>query len=338
MKKYLLPEDGQFYKANLHCHTDISDGRLSPAEIKRIYKEHGYAVVAYTDHYVMVPHPELADEDFLPLTGYELAVNEDGTADAHKRVCHFCFIALDPDHIMQEIHPENRYEEKDAALLHYDPAYPTYERTYSAECISDMMRIGRACGYFVTYNQPVWSRETYNDYCAFENMHAMEICNYGCIVEGYDDDNPRVYDDMLGSGKRIYCIATDDNHCGLPVDDPKFDAFGGFTMIKADKLEYKTVTDALVKGNFYASQGPLIHDLWFEDGNIHVTCSDAARITLATGQRRAGSVYAKTGEVLNEASFPVKETDGYVRLTVVDERGFKAYTNAYFTDELFGES
>ncbi len=335
MKTYLLPESGQFYKANLHCHTNISDGKLSPEEIKRIYKERGYAVVAYTDHYIMIPHPELADESFLPLTGYELAVNEDGSADPHKRVCHFCFIALDPDHKKQEIHHESRYEEKNADRLHYDPAYPTYERTYSAACISDMMRIGRECGYFVTYNHPVWSRETYNDYCSFEHMHAMEICNYGCIVGGYDDDNPRVYDDMLQSGKRIFCIAADDNHCGRPIDDPKFDAFGAFTMIKAEKLEYKTVTDALVRGDFYASQGPLIHALWFEDGYIHVTCSDAARVTMATGQRRAGSVYAKQGEVLREASFPVKPEDGYVRLTVVDERGFKAYTNAYFTDELF---
>ena len=33
MKKYLLPETGNFYKANLHVHTTISDGALSPEEI-----------------------------------------------------------------------------------------------------------------------------------------------------------------------------------------------------------------------------------------------------------------------------------------------------------------
>ncbi len=26
MRKYLLPETGSFYKANLHCHTNLSDG------------------------------------------------------------------------------------------------------------------------------------------------------------------------------------------------------------------------------------------------------------------------------------------------------------------------
>ncbi len=33
MKKYLLPEGGSFYKANLHCHSTYSDGEYSPAEI-----------------------------------------------------------------------------------------------------------------------------------------------------------------------------------------------------------------------------------------------------------------------------------------------------------------
>ena len=27
MKKYLLPNTGNYYKANLHCHTTLSDGK-----------------------------------------------------------------------------------------------------------------------------------------------------------------------------------------------------------------------------------------------------------------------------------------------------------------------
>ncbi|MBQ7302828.1 MAG: PHP domain-containing protein, partial [Clostridia bacterium] len=67
MKVYLLPESGRFYKANLHCHSDLSDGALPPAEIKRRYMEHGYSIVAFTDHDVLLPHTDLASEDFLPL-------------------------------------------------------------------------------------------------------------------------------------------------------------------------------------------------------------------------------------------------------------------------------
>ncbi len=49
MKKYLLPESGKFYKANLHLHTTISDGRMTPEEVKQAYMEQGYSLLAYTD-------------------------------------------------------------------------------------------------------------------------------------------------------------------------------------------------------------------------------------------------------------------------------------------------
>ena len=35
---YLLPgseQKGSYYKANLHCHTTFSDGRLTPEEVKK---------------------------------------------------------------------------------------------------------------------------------------------------------------------------------------------------------------------------------------------------------------------------------------------------------------
>ena len=38
MKKHLLPESGNFYKANLHCHTILSDGQKTPEQIKEEYK------------------------------------------------------------------------------------------------------------------------------------------------------------------------------------------------------------------------------------------------------------------------------------------------------------
>ena len=60
MIKHLLPENGQFYKANLHVHTNISDGKLSPEEVKKAYMEKGYSIVAFTDHDVFVPQNDLA--------------------------------------------------------------------------------------------------------------------------------------------------------------------------------------------------------------------------------------------------------------------------------------
>ena len=112
------------------------------------------------------------------------------------------------------------------------------------------------------------------------------------------------------------------------------DSFGGFTVIKADSLDYETVTAALEAGNFYASQGPEIYDLWVEDGKVHVTCSDAAEIYFNIGVRKAKRVLAAEGESLNSAEFEILPEYKYVRVTVVDREGKPANTNAYFIDNI----
>ena len=339
MKKYLLPKDGQFYKANLHCHTTISDGKLTPEQVKEAYKSHGYSVVAYTDHDIMIPHDELNDEGFLALHGYEMESGETGLPFKFRKTCHMCLIALKPDNLKQVCYHRSKYlighGEEYRHLAQFDDNYPDYERKYSHECISEMMQIGRDNGFFVTYNHPVWSLEDRRDYSSYEGMHAMEICNYGCFSAGFAEYNPIIYDDMLRMGKRIYCIGTDDNHNGAPLDSPRSDSFGAFTMIKAQSLAYTDITDALLAGNFYASQGPEIKELYFEDGKLYVATAACEQITLTTGTRKLRTVHREKGKTLTKACFEVLEEDIYVRITVKDKFGKYADTNAYFTDELF---
>ena len=79
MRKYLLPESGNFYKANLHCHSTLSDGRLTPEQLKKAYMDKGYSIIAYTDHDIMLDHSDLAEENFLPLRSYEMEITEKRT-------------------------------------------------------------------------------------------------------------------------------------------------------------------------------------------------------------------------------------------------------------------
>ena len=63
----LLPKEGNWYKANLHCHTVISDGTWTKEQVKEEYRKKGYSIVAFTDHRCYGWHPELQDENFLPI-------------------------------------------------------------------------------------------------------------------------------------------------------------------------------------------------------------------------------------------------------------------------------
>lgn len=333
MKRWLLPEGLPFFKANLHSHSTVSDGKFTPAELKKAYMEKGYSIIAFTDHEIMVPHPELASDDFLPLNGYEYAIMEDPTEGKTKaytrKCCHFCLIALEPDnqshvcwHGMLVGNAQNY-----AHYANVDPNAPLYQRVYSSECITEVMQAGRDAGFFVTYNHPAWSMEDMVDVVNYHGMHAMEIFNYGSYANGWEDYQPNMLDAMLRRGKNVFCIAADDNHSLNSM-------FGGWTMICAEKLEYRTITKALENGHFYASSGPEIHKLWFEDGYVHIECSPAAEIQVSYGNRRALRLKAEDGP-LTQADIPVSADSIYVRITVTDADGHHANTNPYYTKDLF---
>ena len=336
MRKYLLPEGGNFYKANLHCHTDVSDGRWTPEKVKEEYVKNGYSVVAYTDHNVMVPHGDLTDDGFLALTGFEINISKSRNGESVNgyKTCHICFIApteKDTDqicvHRTKYLSQSKRQKEVLDTVVKFDKNEPDFVRYYTAECINECIKRGQDNGYFVTYNHPVWSQESYPEYMSYEGMDAMEICNFGCLEAGWQEYNPRVYDDMLRGGKRIFCVATDDNHNG------RADSFGGFTVIKAEKLDYPTIFKALKDGHFYASQGPAINELYIEGDTVTVKCSPAREIRLNTGIIRASIARNDSGELITEASFKLEPEDTYFRITVVDESGKPADTNAYFLDQ-----
>lgn len=336
MRKYLLPEEGSFYKVNLHCHTTISDGRMTPEEIKALYQENGYSAVAFTDHDVFIPHPELTDESFVALHGYEMEVNEppiEGGEPRATRTCHMCLVALDPENETPVCWHREKYIPKksqpNAHLVKFDPSEPNYERVYSHEGVSDMMRRGREAGFFVTYNHPTWSLEHYPEYSGYKGMHAMEIMNHACIVMGYPEYNERVYDDILLSGNRIFVIGADDTH-------HLKDACGAYVMVKAPRLGYRELTSALVDGSFYASEGPEIKALYVEGGELKIETSPVKQICLSSGLRRASVRIGENGETITSAAFPIPEEATYIRLTVIGADGKKAYTNAYGPKELLG--
>lgn len=335
MRKYLLPENGNFYKANLHCHTTVSDGKKTPAEIKQMYMEKGYSIIAYTDHDVFAHQDHLTDDSFLALHATEIQIDEkrdDDKPSAQYKTCHMCFIAIDPQ---TDKHPwkyQSKFYANVTSELGGDTVFEENEyshpRIYSHECINEIIKSARDNGFFVTYNHPTWSLQDSSDFMYYENLNAMEITNYSCIVDGFFDYNPRVYDEMLRDGKRLFCVATDDNHNRVN------DSFGGFTVIKADKLEYENVTKALKNGDFYASQGPIINALWYEDKHVHIECENAKEIYYSTARTMGYAKRSVDGSGVCCADFPVDHFDRYFRITVVDFDNNVANTNAYFVDDI----
>ena len=97
--KVFISKDKKQFKANLHCHSTISDGKLTPEELKEAYKNAGYQVLAITDHCYPYPHNDMTDDDFLMLTGYEAYIrpNKKAKSDRYLPEVHLNLFARDKE-------------------------------------------------------------------------------------------------------------------------------------------------------------------------------------------------------------------------------------------------
>ena len=336
MKKYLLPPKGNFYKANLHSHSTLSDGKMTPEEVKKLYKDNGYSVLAITDHDFLRSQKELSENCFIMLTAYEIDIR-DFESEFHRGVrkaVHLNLFAKNPDNnTFIGFHPEtvkhlvNKGKVTKDEVNNVKYAGELRELYYSPAIVNGIIKSAKENGYLVSLNHPLWSLINYSDYSQYEGIWAVEIYNNGSAVLGFSDEE-YVYEEMLRQGKRVFCTATDDTHSIS-------DALGGFTMIKSEKLDYDSIISAMERGDFYASSGPEIHELYYEDGSVYIECSPVEKITLLTIGRRIFTKRAKDGELITSADFKIDpELHGYVRFRITDTSGKCAWTNAYYVDEL----
>ena len=314
----LLPAAGQFYKANLHCHTVLSDGRWTKEQVKAEYQKRGYSIVAFTDHRHYGWHPELMDDTFIPIAAYEADLNGPFPPSGSfqwVKTYHLNFYDTDP-----------------AARGGFTAVQPP-QQYGDLEALNGFIARMNADGFLCCYNHPYWSLQNYNDYAGLKGAFAMEIYNHGCELDGLYGYAPQAYDEMLRAGQKLFCVATDDNHDTYAPGDPRCDSFGGFTMFKLEKLTYASVIEALKKGDFYASTGPELQELYIRDGALCVRCSPVEKIYVVTSGRRCLMKLAAPGETLTEAVFPLNGDEGYVRVDCRDGQGRHAYSNAYWLDE-----
>ncbi|MBQ8813243.1 MAG: PHP domain-containing protein [Lachnospiraceae bacterium] len=334
---YLISPKKKQYKANLHCHSTNSDGRLTPEQLKEVYRRHGYDILAITDHEYPCDHSELGEDDFLMITGYEgyIRSQPNNGSDRFGPEVHLNLLARHPDNetLICYNKPYGRFIPDDR-LAQLRRAGSEETRAYTTEYINKYIQTARENGYLVTYNHPWWSMETEERIRSYEGYFSMEMCNYGCHVISGLEYSGVIYDKMLCAGKRIFCHAADDNHNKFPEGHPEWDSCGAFTMVLADELEYGAVINALETGEMYSSMGPVFHEVSFDGKQVHVECSEVKAIYVFCGSKSPRRVFAPVGQTIIGADIVIDEPSRYIRVTVEDHEGKKADTRGYFRDEL----
>ena len=340
MKKYILPDGLNWYRANMHCHTTCSDGTLTPEEVKEAYKNMGYSIVAYTDHEILLDHSDLNDEDFLAITSSEYSMNEavpsfpklsEGMYDwQRKKVYHMNIFSSDPHNVFQPAAHEDSIKWAENGKYVGTGKCDGYVRQYSKESINEVIRRCNEAGFLVQLNHPNWSLNEKEDYTGIEGLWSLEILNYATECISGAEYCPYIYDHMVRSGKNrnLFCNMGDDNHNrGGSFDH----SFGGSTIIGAKELKYDQVMAALEKGEFYCASGknpPKINALYVEDNVLKVDCSPATDV-FVTGMGRNFRYANTNGEEITHAEFKLDPQDVMFRVTVRDKYNNNAHTHFY---------
>lgn len=338
--KQLLPK--KFYKASLHTHSTVSDGKLTPQEVKGYYKQQGYSILALTDHHVIADHSDLNDEELLCLTGIELGLDDENykpPASFFGKSYHIGLIAKRADLLWQPYYKELPYPEAQPHLQKAEK--DVFPRVYDLQVANDIIKKANEMGFFAIFNHPTWSMQSYPDYAGLEGLWGLEIRNTHNCMKGFDENNSRVYQDMLWLGKRLCPVMADDSHRQAMIG-------GSWTMIGAQELTYESVVAAMEKGDVYCSCGPQIRGLCWDDGVLTVECSPAAQVTVQTQARHAQCV---PGEVpaaapIEQARFDMAvwleksqgDENAFFRVTVTAPDGTYAITRAYYLAEVMNDA
>ncbi|MBO5379334.1 MAG: hypothetical protein J6A90_03320 [Clostridia bacterium] len=344
MRKDILPSGVNWYRANFHCHTKHSDGAKTPEEIKEAYKNHGYSIVAYTDHDVLLDHSDLNDEGFLALTSCEYAVNESQpkfpkifdveTSDWVRKKCvHLNIFAKDQHNTFM---PATSVEQMWILRDRYpDTKCDGYIRHFDRDGINEIIKLCNEAGFLVQLNHPYWSLNEREDYINMEGLWGLEILNYATELETGSEYCPYIYDDMTRNGMyNLCCTMGDDNHNHASFRE----SFGGSTFIGADELRYDKIIAAMERGDVYCASGrdnpPRFLELYVEDNIIKIDCTPCENISLNGYGRADRHITRQDGyEPITHAEFPLRESDVYFRVTLRDENGNVAHTRNYFVKD-----
>lgn len=197
MIQYILPPEGRFYRANLHCHSTDSDGKMTPEQLVEEYRARGYSILCISDHRKLIDRTGLCREDFLLLNGYEF---NHAVEPLHGRSIHLGLIARSP--AVREM----------PALESFPTCAPSTEDGAFTAAVNETIRRAREAGFLPIYNHMRWSLEQEGDFLRYDGLWGMEVFNYFSEILGIEEFNLSAYLAKLRKGERLQAIMADDNH------------------------------------------------------------------------------------------------------------------------------
>jgi hypothetical protein len=170
-------QDLPVFKANLHTHTPLSDGKFSAAEVVSLYREAGYDVLAFTDHWKTNPVSSYETQGMTLLSGMELH-----PGGPRNITWHFLALGLPED-------------------------FEANREWQAQECADAILNAG--ANFFIAH--PYWCGLTSAELLSIRGALGLEVYNSATryIGRAY---NMQIWDECLDFAARCTAIAVDDLH------------------------------------------------------------------------------------------------------------------------------
>lgn len=225
----------KWLKGQTHVHTSNSgDGDVSPADVAAWYAKHGFDFLVFTDHNRITSLP---DAPLLAIPGVELTQNLDA--------------CVPPP------------EAGDSCLLHVNALFltspgpimlgPDESRT-RREMFDDAIALTKKLGGLAQLNHPNfhWAiDDKLMAQLAGDGAQLVEIANMASDNRNEGDavhaNTEALWDKALARGAHLWGIASDDAHHAV-------DGNIGWIRVRAP-LDAAAIKDAVVRGDFYATNG-----------------------------------------------------------------------------------
>lgn len=299
-------------KGGLHCHTTRSDGEDSPEKVIRYHYENGYDFLALTDHRIYNYQNFAPEVPITILPGIEFDTHYfklDGFGN-HT----FHTVAVGP--LKEDGNGFDQDESMVSATVTGQEEYQPYLDTFHQK-----KNLTILC-------HPEWSCTPPRLFEKLQGDFAMEIWNSGSVKYDDMDMDAPYWDEILGQGKRVFGVAADDGHY---MDEHCL----GWVMVNAEN-KVSSILEALEKGAFYSSCGPEIYNFYVENETAYIDCSPVASVRLHSAGYPTVVTRDSNGN-MTHADFPLmkpwKTTYRYVRMSVIDKEGRRAWTNPIFSME-----
>lgn len=294
---------GKLLKGGLHCHTTRSDGLGTPEEVMKLHAENGYDFLALTDHRVYNRTNYAKETGILLIPGMEF----DAVFDDDKGFRCFHTVCLGTDDEANGFKDGERFES--------GKVKDQFDFQKYLDWIHEKNNITFYC-------HPEWSSTPARYFDKLCGEFAMEVWNTGCAYENDMDVDAPYWDEMLSFGNKIWGVATDDGH-------PMNQHCKGFVMVNAEK-NVRSILNALLEGSFYSSCGPVIKDFYVEKGIAHIVAEPCSKILFHSDRHPNVKLISDGSNALTHAEIKLNGNYNYIRASVVDENGNRAWTNPIF--------